>query len=87
MIFFLNYFWNTELEEPLSAQSLMNSYEIVEANTEGDVDGAGVAHEVSEDNKDIINNWTMGHSCSILAKNCDRWSCGAEEAAVIVKKV
>lgn len=59
----------------------------MEDNAEGDVDCGGIAHEVSEGSKDIINIWAMGHPCHILAKKCDRWSCGVEEAAVIVKEV
>lgn len=51
----------------------MNSYGSLEDNAEGDVGCGGVAHEVSESSKDVINNWTMDHLCYILAKNCGRW--------------
>lgn len=71
--FFNYYFWNTGLQKPLSAWSLMNSYGSLEDNAEGDVGCGGVTHEVSESSKDVINNWTMDHLCYILAKNCGRW--------------
>lgn len=64
----------------------MNSYGSLEDNAEGDMDCGGVTHEDSESSKDIINNWTMDHLCYTLAKNCGRWWCGAEDAAVTVKK-
>lgn len=73
VVFFNYYFWNTGLEKPLSAWSLMNSYGSLEDNAEGDVGCGGVTHEVSESSKDVINNWTMDHLCYILAKNCGRW--------------
>lgn len=53
---FNNYYWNTGVKKPLSAQSLMNVYGSLEDNAEGNVDHGGIAREVSEDRKNIISN-------------------------------
>lgn len=38
-------------------------------NVHRNVDSGGLAHEVSEGNKDSDGNWARNHLCYILAKN------------------
>lgn len=38
-------------------------------NIDGNVDSEGLAHEVSEVNKDSIRDWNRGHFCHSLEKN------------------